>query len=53
MFKKIKNEIKAIKWANRKLILTDMKVILSCSIVFMAIIGAIEWIGKMMLSLIV
>ena len=53
MFKKIKNEIKAIKWANRKLVLTDMKVILSCSVVFMAIIGAIEWVGKMALSLMV
>lgn len=53
MFKKIKNEIKAIKWANRKLILTDMKVILSCSVVFMAVIGVIEWLGKMALSLMV
>lgn len=53
MFKKIKNEIKAIKWANRKLVLIDMKVILSCSIVFMAIIGVIEWLGKMALSLMV
>ena len=50
MFKKIKNEIKAIKWANRKLVFTDMKVILCSSAVLMLLIGAIEWVSKLLLS---
>lgn len=50
MLKKIKNEFKAIKWANRKLVFTDMKLIILSSTVFMVVIGAIEYVSKMLLS---
>lgn len=53
MLKKLKNEIRVIKWANGKLVLKDMGIILSCSAVFMAVIGAIEWLGKVALNFMV
>ena len=53
MLKKLKNEVKMIKWANRKLVFTDMKVILSCSILFMCVIAGIEWLGKLIFNLMV
>lgn len=50
MLKKLKNEFKAVKWANRKLVFTDMKVVILSSIVLMFLIGAIEWVSKLLLS---
>ena len=52
MFKKLKNEVNAIKWPNKKTILEDMKVVSICSVILMVIMTGIELGMKYLLTLI-
>ncbi len=52
MFKKLKSEFGKIKWANRKLVFTDMKIVILSSVILMLVITLIEWLSKLFLNLI-
>ena len=48
MLKKLKSEIKTVKWPNRKTVLDDIKVVVIASIVMMIAMAGIDLLGLIM-----
>ena len=50
--KRLKSEVKTVKWPNKKTVLTDMKIVSIASIGLMGAITLIDWISKLVMNMI-